>query len=167
MHSEAQIEQDATSPEIQPASDSNEPTKSKRGGKRPGAGRKPNLAKRLLKGVTRDTIIAAVQDIDVGNVIIGLLKSKRELVRLQTLNFIFDRVQGKPKQDLSVSGGMLHVHARDPLLASLPKEGLEKLLRAWDEVFSEYAPTVEDTAQDGPQNQIESKPATQALSVVE
>ena len=27
-----------------------------RGGKRPGAGRKPNIAKRLLKGFTRDTI---------------------------------------------------------------------------------------------------------------
>jgi len=61
------------------------PRPTKRGGKRPGAGRKPNLAKPLLKGVTRDTIVAAVQDIDVGGVTIGLLKSKRDLVRLQTL----------------------------------------------------------------------------------
>ena len=40
-----------------------------RGGKRPGAGRKPNLAKRLLKGFTRDTIARAAADIDVGAVI--------------------------------------------------------------------------------------------------
>jgi hypothetical protein len=33
---------------------SNESTKSKRGGKRPGAGRKPNLARRLLKGFSRE-----------------------------------------------------------------------------------------------------------------
>jgi len=68
-------------------------------------------------------------------VIQGLLKSKRKVVRLQTLSFIFDRVQGKPKQDVSVSGGMPHVHARDPLLASLPKEALEALAHAFDEVL--------------------------------
>jgi len=31
-------------------------SKSKRGGRRPGAGRKPNLAKRLLKGFSREAI---------------------------------------------------------------------------------------------------------------
>ena len=40
-------------PEIAPQPVSNQ---SKRGGKRPGAGRKPNLAKRLLKGFTRETL---------------------------------------------------------------------------------------------------------------
>jgi len=63
-------------------------------------------------------------------VIQGLLKSKREAIRLQTSSFIFDRVQGKPKQDIGISGGMLHVHARDPLLASLPKEAFESLAHA-------------------------------------
>jgi len=82
-------------------------SKPKRGGKRPGAGRKPNLAKHLLKGVTRDTIIQAVENVDVQAVILGLLRSKKEIIRLQTLNFIFDRIQGKPKQDVSVSGGLV------------------------------------------------------------
>lgn len=95
MNAETQIEQAAIAPVV----DSGESNKPKRGGKRPGAGRKRNLVKRLLKGVTRDTIAAAVQDIDVGAIIAGPLKLKRELVRLQTLNFVFDRLQGNPKQD--------------------------------------------------------------------
>jgi len=43
--------------QIAPVVDSkqSEEPKSKRGGKRPGAGRKPNLTKILLKGVTRET----------------------------------------------------------------------------------------------------------------
>ena len=97
--------------------DSNESPKSKRGGKRPGAGRKPNLAKRLLKGIHRDTILAAVQEIDVGGVIQSLLKSKREVIRLQTLSFIFDRVQGKPKQDIGIPGG----NAARPCPRSAPR----------------------------------------------
>jgi hypothetical protein len=52
---------------------------------------------------------------------------------------------------------MLHVHARDPLLASLPKEALEALVHAYDEVLAKYAPIALDADQDGPQNQIESK----------
>jgi hypothetical protein len=50
--------------EIAPQVDSAE-SKSKRDGKRPGAGRKPNLAKRLPKGFTRDVIQLAVQEIEV------------------------------------------------------------------------------------------------------
>jgi hypothetical protein len=46
--------------EIVPHADSDE-SKPKRGGKRRGAGRKPNLAKALLKGVSRSTILAAVE----------------------------------------------------------------------------------------------------------
>jgi hypothetical protein len=57
---------------------SDESRKSKRGGKRPGAGRKPNLARRLLKGFSREAIHEAAGNIDVGMVISSLLKSKRE-----------------------------------------------------------------------------------------
>jgi hypothetical protein len=61
-------------------------------GKRPGAGCKPNLAKRLLKGFSRDTVAVAVADIDCGAVIAGLLKSKRERTRLETPIFVRDTV---------------------------------------------------------------------------
>jgi hypothetical protein len=144
-----------------------EQSKSKRGGRRPGAGRKPNLAKILLKGVSRTTILAAVENMDVGAIIIGLLKSKREQIRLETLHFVFDRIIGKPKQDLTLSGGIVHAHTRDPFLASLPKEALEALARSYNEVLKKYAAPVLDVAQDAPQNQIESKPATETADAVE
>ena len=95
----------------------------------------------------------------MGQVIIGLLRSKREQSRIEALHFIFDRVMGKPKHDVSVSGGFVHAHIRDPLLASLPKEALEELLRANNEILAKYSVPVVDVSQSGPQNQIESKPA--------
>lgn len=42
------------------------------------------------------------------------------MIRLQALNFVYDRMLGKPKQDVSVSGG--RAYPRDPFLASLPRE---------------------------------------------
>ena len=107
MQAETRIQQPAA-PEITPQTDSTE-SKSKRGGKRPGAGRKPNLAKRLLKGFSRDAILEAAGNIDVGAVITGLLKSKREKTRLETLVFVRDSVLGRPAQSLNVSGGVLKV----------------------------------------------------------
>ncbi len=156
--------QPAAMPKSAPQVDSDE-SKPKRGGKRPGAGRKPNLAKVLLKGVSRTTILAAVENVDVGEIIIGLLKSKREQTRLEALHFIFDRVMGKPKQDLSVSGGIVHAHTRDPFLAALPKEALEALSRSYDEVLAKYSTPVLEVAQDGPHNQTKSDAATNAIDV--
>jgi len=157
MQTEQQIDSSAM-PKIASQADSGE-SKDKRGGKRPGAGRKPNLAKILLKGVSRTTILAAVENVDVGAIIIGLLKSKREQTRLEALHFVFDRVIGKPKQDLNFSGGIVHTHTRDPILAALPKEALEALAQSYNEIIGKYATPVIDVAQDGPHNQIESKPA--------
>ena len=145
--------QAVTKLEIEPQAES-PPIKKGPGGKRPGAGRKPNLSKILLKGVSRNTILAAVENVDVGSIIIGLLKSKREQVRLETLHFIFDRVIGKPQQDLSLTGGIVHAHTRDPLLASLPKEALDALLHAYDEVLSKHVPVI---TPDAPQITLESK----------
>jgi hypothetical protein len=106
MHAEEQ-KQATTAPENAPQADSDE-SKSKRGGKRRGAGRKPNLAKRLLKGFTRDVIALAVQEVDVGAVIVSLLKSKRERTRLETLVFVRDTLHGRPAQNVQLSGSMLH-----------------------------------------------------------
>ena len=74
---------------------------------------------------------------------------------------LWDRIYGKPKQDVAVSGGLLHAHARDPLLVALPKEALEALARHYDDVLARYALPATDAQQDGPGNQIESKLATQ------
>jgi hypothetical protein len=64
----------------------------------------------LLKGFTRDVIALAVQEIDVGAVIVGLLKSKRERTRLKTLVFVRDTLHGRPAQNVQLSGSMLHAH---------------------------------------------------------
>jgi hypothetical protein len=64
---------------------------------------------------------------------------------------LWDRVFGKPKQDVSVSGGLVHAHTRDPFLATLA--------RSYDEVL---AKDVQNSAQQRPHNQIESKPAIEA-----
>jgi hypothetical protein len=109
--------------------------------------------------VRKDTIVQAVENIDVQGVIVGLLRSKREIIRLQTLTFIFDRVQGKPKQDVSVSGGLVHAVTRDPRLATLPQEALLELARAYDDILVKHLP---NAGQDGPQNQTESTPAIEA-----
>lgn len=81
-----EVKQAPTAPGIAPQAESDESkAKSNRGGKRPGAGRKPNLAKRLLRGFTREAIAAAIQDMDVGAVLVGLLKSKKERTRMEAM----------------------------------------------------------------------------------
>jgi hypothetical protein len=77
---------------------SDEAKPKQRGGKRPGAGRKPNLAKRKLRGFSTEAIAEAVSGIDLRPVINGLLKSKRELTRLETLRYLSDRLLGRPVQ---------------------------------------------------------------------
>src|SRR5258706_9086165 len=66
---------------IAPGVASEQSGQSKRGGKRPGAGRKPNLAKLLLKGFSKNTLAEAVANVDVGAVVTSLLKSKKEIGR--------------------------------------------------------------------------------------
>jgi hypothetical protein len=112
MQPEQQIQPPVTTPEIAPQVVSGESNPSKRGGKRPGAGRKPNLAKRLLRGFSRDAIAEAAADVDVGMVITSLLKSRREKTKLETLIFVRDTLIGRPAQNVSLSGGL--VHARTP-----------------------------------------------------
>ena len=85
-------------------------SKSKRGGKRAGAGRKPNLAKHLLKGFSRAAILQAVENVDIGAIVVGLLRSKREKTRLETPVFYRDTFIGRPAQNVSLSGGLVHAH---------------------------------------------------------
>ena len=125
-----------------------------RGGKRPGAGRKPNYLKRLgIKAITAAEILAHFQEIDLWR---GLLTHKSAAIRLQTLQYLTDRRDGRPKQAVDVSGGILHAHTvyRDPLLAALSSEELKAL----DALSRKLALPAPDT----PHNQIESKPAIEA-----
>jgi hypothetical protein len=148
-------QENQTNPGIASETDSRE-SKRSRGGKRPGSGRKPNIAKRLLAGAKPATAAEALAGIDVRAVVHDLLKNGSRSVKLQTLTVLWDRIYGKPKQDVSVSGAMVHAHVRDPFLAALPKEALEELARSYDNVLTKYVP------QDVPHNQIESNTAIEA-----
>jgi len=128
---------------------------SKRGGRRPGAGRKPNYLKRLgIKAITAAEILAHHSEIDLWT---GLLTHKNPTIRLQTLQYLTDRRDGRPKQAVEVAGGIIHAHTvyRDPLLAALSPEELKAL----DGLTRKLALP----APDGPHNQIESKPAIEAI----
>jgi hypothetical protein len=141
-------------------------SKSARGGKRPGAGRKPNPVKAKFRGTSRATLMQAIEQVDpqlVADRINKLLQSKKEIIWLQTLNFIYDRKLGKATQDVNVSGGIVHAHIRDPELLGWPKEALKELASEYDEAFRSVARKFAlDDAQDGPLNQTESKPAIEA-----
>ena len=115
---------------------------------------------RLLSGVKPVTAAEALEGVDVRAIVHDLLKNGSRPVKLQTLTVLWDRIFGKAKQEIGVSGGLLHSHIRDPLLASLSKEALEELARAYDDILAKHALLVSEVAQDAPQNQTESKPAS-------
>jgi hypothetical protein len=151
--------QAAVVPEIAPQVDSNESAKSNRGGRRKGAGRKPNLAKRLLKGFTRETIALAVEDVDVKTVIIGLLKSRSDRTRLETLAFLRDTLHGRPAQSVSLSGGVNVSMAVWRPLESLTDEEIQLL----DSITKKMSGQANVNAlPDGRQNQTESNTAIEA-----
>jgi hypothetical protein len=147
-------------PENAPQAESIE-SKSKRGGKRAGAGRKPNLAKMLLKGFSREAIAEGAARVDVGAIIARLLKSKREKTVLETLAFVRDTTMGRPAQNVSLSGGLIHAHTAWRPLATLSDEEV-RLLDAITKKLGTPAKPVLDALPDAHQNQIESKPALEA-----
>jgi hypothetical protein len=91
----------------------------------------------------------------------GLLNSKSEEVRFRALSYLTDRRDGKPKQQVDVSGGLMHAHTvyRDPRLANLSAEELASLDSLTRKLVT--------TAQDGQHNQIESNTAIEASGTVE
>jgi hypothetical protein len=160
MEAEQQIHS-ATMPSSAPRAQSDK-LKSKRGGKRPGAGRKPNLAKRLLSGVKATTAADILSRIDTEAVVNDLLKNGSRQLKFQVIIVLWDRVYGKPKQDVRVTGGIVHAHTRDPFLASLPNEAVEALLKSYDEVKAKYLPS---SQQDGSHNHTKSDAATNVIDV--
>src|SRR5262245_50458562 len=129
-----------------------------RGGKRPGAGRKPNYLKRLgIEPSNAAKILAHFDELDLWR---DLLNHKAPSIRLQTLQYLTDRRDGKARQAHHVTGGLVHAHIayRDPKLAELSAEELEQL----DSLTRKLALP----SPDGSQNQIESNTAIREAEVV-
>ena len=131
-------------------------SKPKRGGRRPGAGRKPNLAKRLLSGIKPTTAADILSRIGTAAVVNDLLKNGSRQLKWQVITVLWDRVYGKPKQDVSVSGGLVHAHTvyRNPVLASLSPEELAQL----DALTKKLVAPAQNTSH----NQIESDAAIES-----
>src|SRR5215467_180626 len=83
-----------------PAQASDEPKKPKgRSGKRLGAGRKPNYLKRLgIEPLSAAKILAPFDELDLWR---GLLNHKSPSIKLQTLQYLTDRRDGKARQAVS------------------------------------------------------------------
>lgn len=146
-----EIESQASTPQA----DSTESRPSRHGGRRPGAGRKPNLAKHLLRGFSRDALAEAAAGVDCGAIVVGLLRSKKERTRLETLAFLRDTIIGRPAQNVSISGGMVHAHTVWRPLASLSDEEVKLL----DTITKKLTGPASKALPDTHGNQPESTPA--------
>ncbi len=117
--------------------------KRKLGGKRLGAGRKPNYLKRL--GVTPVNSAQIMTQYDEHEAWGWFLKHPSASIRLQAWQYLTDRRDGKPKQAVDISGNLNHTHTayRDPRLAGLSDEELAAL----DGLTRKLLPAVSDQNQ--------------------
>ena len=136
-----------------------EESKPIRGGKRAGAGRKPNLAKRLAAQVTHATAGQILGSLDTEAMFRDIFKNGSRPLKLQAWIALNDRYFGKPKQDVGVSGGLTHAHVWRPLA---DYNLTDEQLRVIAEVQKKMLPAVSNASPDAPQNQTESKPAIEA-----
>jgi len=158
LHSEGQNQPTQIVPAsaLERQSEQSEQSKSKRGGKRAGAGRKPNYFKRLGIKATDAAQILAHQDVPA--MWDFFLRHKNPRIRLDAWKYLHDRAYGKPRQAIDLSGGVAHMVYRDPVLANLSQEELEQL----DKLTKKLSTPVANASPDAHQNQIESMPALEA-----
>jgi hypothetical protein len=84
-------------PEIALAGDST-PIKKQHGGKRSGAGRKPNLVKRLIGRLAPLSAGEILEGIDVEGTIAEIMKKGSLSLKQKTLADLMDRAWGRPAQ---------------------------------------------------------------------
>ena len=104
------------------------PIKGRRGGARPGAGRKPNPLK-LMNKPSKEIARTIYEESNPRAIFARLLRSRSDDVVLRTVCFLHEQAFGKAKQAIDVSGGIVHAHTvyRDPRLAALSPEELQAL----------------------------------------
>lgn len=105
------------------------------GGKRPGAGRRPRdvekwIAARGLKPATAAEILERAEERSIWY---RLLHSEDENIVLRTITYLTDRRDGRPAQQINVTGGVMHLTPEDieraravvrELRCEAPKEAL-------------------------------------------
>lgn len=75
-----------------------------KGGKTPGAGRKPSTIKGILRNLPKDTAALILAEIDAGKKWVSLAHSEDEAIVFKTLAYLTDRAFGKAKQAVEVTG---------------------------------------------------------------
>jgi hypothetical protein len=96
--------------------------KASRGGKRPGAGRKPSTIKGITKKLPRESAELLLSEINAQSKWIALANSKDERIALETLKYLTDRAYGKARQSIEARAlgtvGLTMVHS-----VPLPERG--------------------------------------------
>lgn len=150
LHTERQSEQT-------PATDSTDstPINKQHGGKRPGAGRPPNLLKRMIGRLKPAGAAGLLAGIDVEATIAEIMKKGSLPLKQRTLADLMDRAWGRPAQAVSVSGAVVHAHWTPGKYSHLTDEEFAKLAELSAKALG---PPASNTSQDAPHNQTESKP---------
>jgi len=75
-----------------------------KGGKRPGAGRKPSTIKGIVKKLPRFSAELLLAEINANSKWLILATSDDERIVLETLKYLTDRAYGKARQSVETSG---------------------------------------------------------------
>jgi hypothetical protein len=157
MQPEQQIQQ-PVAPEVSPQTDSTT-IKKQHGGKRSGAGRPPNLLKRMIGRLKPASAAELLAGIDVEATIADIMKKGSLSLKQKTLADLMDRAWGRPAQAVSVSGAVVHAHWTPGKYSDLTDEEFAKLAELSTKALGTPVP---ETNQNATYNQIESKPAIEA-----
>lgn len=137
-----------TAPEIAPVGESTEstPVKKQHGGKRSGAGRKPDLVKRMISRLSPATARDVLATVDVEKVIREIFQKGSLTLKQRTLADLWDRSYGRPAQAVSVSGAVVHTHWTPGKYSHLSDEEFAKLAELTAKALG---PPVSNAAQNG------------------
>ena len=133
--------------------ESKQESKPGRGGKRAGAGRKPDLVKRMISRLTPATAREVLSTVDAEKVIKEIFTKGSLTLKQRTLADLWDRAWGRPAQAVSVSGTVGHVHWTPGKYSHLTDEEFAKLAELSAKAL---APPASNALPDTPQNQKES-----------
>jgi hypothetical protein len=134
------------------------PNRPPRGGSRPGAGRKRNPLQ-LMDKPGEEIARAIYEESNPRDVFARLLRSKSHDVQFRTITFLHEQAFGKAKQAVDVSGSITHAHTvyRNPHLAALSIEELQAL----DNITKKLVLP----APDGPHNHTKSNTEANVIDV--
>jgi len=76
-----------------------------KGGKRPGAGRKPSTIKGIAKKLPKESAELLLAEINANSKWLSLANSTDERVVLETLKYLSDRAYGKSRQAIEATQG--------------------------------------------------------------